>query len=258
MSDLVKKEAGALAVFGAGTGINPKEIIIPIVQIRQAMFRRDQVKSFVPGDMFKNPGYEPIAKLGEAVEIVPLAIKKQYRILDVTKASEPKGVGYEDWVPDMPWQWEDGGVKYRRDQTYSVFAMFREDLTRQAEMMERLAKGEIIDPDDFALPFRLALSRAAFPEGKKLASYFEIVKAANQTPAAIVWNLKTVEKKNDMGTWYIFELSKAVKDRKFVPRDLIPAADGWVKVLQSNDVKLAEADDDIETIDVPNQSEERF
>lgn len=251
MSELVAKEdQTALANPITSGGINARDIIIPIVLVRQPTFKREHMRAFQPGDILKMPGAIPVAKYKETVEIVPLALRKQYRVLDVTKASEPKCIRYEDWKEGLEWEWTDGGQSFRRDQCFSVFIMFREDLERQAELMKALERGEIVDPDDFALPVRLVLSRAAFQYGKVLASYFELCKAANnQSPAAFTWLLRAEEKTNEHGTWYIMALDKAQKDRKLTPKHLLSSANFWVETLKSKDVKLAE-EDEAEVIDV--------
>lgn len=253
MSDLVKKETTALANPIQAVGLDPREIQIPLVLVRQPTFKKDHMRPFQPGDILKMPGAVPVCKYKDTVDIVPLAIKKQYRVLDVTKASEPKQVRYEDWRADAEWQFIEDGKNMRRDQCYSVFFMFREDLERQMGMLSALEKGEIVDPDDFALPCRAVFARAAFQHGKTLSAHFELSKAANnQSPAAITWCLRSEEKTNEHGTWYIFAVDKAPRERKMTPKELLPAANFWVSQLQGN-VKLVEED---EVIDIPAARDE--
>lgn len=228
-------------------GVEMKDIILPIVMVRQNTYRKEHMKAFKPGDILAMPGGRPICKSGEGVEIVPLSITKQYRVLDITNPSDPKQLRYEPWSANKDWEFTDeNGRKCRRDQCFAVFFIFREHLERQAELMDRAAKGEIVDPDDFALPVRITLTRAAFSgAGKVLNTHFELSRTLRQSPAAMTWVLKSKEMTNEKGNWYIFDAEKATKERKFTPKNLLAAADFWVKTLEAGNVKVAEEEPDV-------------
>lgn len=257
MKEIAKTETTALANPIQSAGINPQDIVIPMVLIRQPTFKKDHMREFQPGDILKMPGSTPIVKFKDSIEYVPLAIKKQYRLVDITKASEPRGLGYEDWTAGAEWEFERDGRRIRRDQCYSAFIMFRDQLERQALAMEAIAKGEIIDPEDIALPTRIVFSRAAFQAGKVLNTFFELSRVARQTPAAVTWLLKAKEMKNDDGTWYIFDTDKAGPARKMTPKELLPAANMWVDLLMSSSVKTADVEEEIVEAAAPIPAEEQ-
>lgn len=260
MSKVVKKEAAELpAIFtgGNGPGLNPQDIILPAVAIRQNSYKKPYMKQFKPGDALLRPYDTLLGHEGEGVPFVPVSIEKQYRVCAIN-GGEVRTVRYEDASVQKPYEFEEMGVPHRRDLCFIAHVLFRDGLDAQVKMFERLKEGKIVDPDDFVLPARIVFTRSSRNAGKVLNTHFEMCKAIGQSPATISFELKTMEQTNDKGNWYAFEVAKIKTGDKYTPENLLPICNFWVSTMVANKFNAHEEDDGEEAPVVNVQSEERF
>ena len=244
---------------GAGAILNPEDIILPIVVLRQNSFKKPYMKAFNAGDAILRPNDELLASEGQPVDFVPISIEKLYRVSAIN-GGEVRTVRYESAVTPKEYEFEELGVTHRRDLCFVVHALFRNDLADQLEMFENLAKGKIVDPDDFVLPARIVFTRSSRNAGKVLNTHFEMCKAIGQSPATISFQLKTEEVSNDKGNWYTFDVQKIKTKEKYTPENLLPICNFWVKTMASNSFAAHEDEDAAEGVvdAVAVSNEERF
>lgn len=230
-------------MFHGKQGINFNDIILPVVTIRQNQYRKEEMKKFKAGDVVLKPSLEVIGNEEKGAHFVLVGIEKAYRICDMTDG-EAKTKAYESAEVEKPFQYEDQGRLYRRDRCFVAHILLRENLASQAKMFERLAKGELVDPDDFSIPSRVVFARSSLQAGKVLNTHAELSRVMNnQSPAFITFQLKSIEQSNDRGRWFSFDVSKAPKDVKYTPKELLPACEFWVQTLAKAKFKAADEDE---------------
>lgn len=247
----VSNQANLPEMFHGKQPIDFRDIILPVVGIRQNQFRKEEMKKLKPGDVVLKPQNAVIATEEKGAHFVLVGIEKAYRLCDMTEG-EAKTRGYESAEVEKPFQFEQDGRLMRRDRCFIAHVLFREGLDSQAKMFERLNKGEMVDPEDFILPTRIVFARAGLHAGKILNTHAELSKALNnQSPAFITFSLKSAEKSNDRGHWYVFDVAKADKAVKYTPKELLPACDFWVQTLAKSKFKAHEDEDDVAPDMVP-------
>lgn len=252
---IVKTEAAVVPFAAPAANFNHQDIILPGISLRQNSYRKESLKKYKPGDIFKRPDDEKIADETKGVAFIPVGIAKSYRICDMSKG-EAKTVRYESATTDLPYDFVEDGKPMRRDKCFVVHVLFREEMNVQAAMSERVAKGETVDPSDFVLPCRIVFTRSALQAGKVLNTHFEMSKAVRQSPAAMTFILKSVEQKNDKGTWFSYDVQKADKDTKYTPKTAVEVANFWVGSLEKSQYRAHE--EETEEVIVTPIGEETF
>lgn len=238
----------ALAIFGdAEKKLNSADIALPHIGIRQNQFEKDYMKKFTPGDIILRPANLLLANEGKPVYVVPISIRQIDKIMDVSQ-KKPRFIRYVPYDASADWSYSEKGIQFRRDHCFIAYFLLRENLDNQAKMMERLSKGEMVDPDDVALPCQLVFSRSAYNAGKLLNTHFELSAGplGGQTPAFITFELKSVQAKNKDGdSWFTFDIAKADKAVKYTPTDVLPVCNFWVKAMSEQQYKVQDLDEDI-------------
>lgn len=231
-------------------GIDPRDILLPILSIRQPTFKNEDLKKFTPGDVILRPANVKIATEEKAMAFVLLGMDKKSMVVEVSNPSQPKFVRYENFVRDLEWDFTEGGKPMKRYETFIAHILQRENLEKQAGIAKALAAGKYVDPDDIALPIRVTFNKnkAQMQAGKILYTHYEMCKSLNnQSPAGITFMLKTTYQKNDNGSWYAYDVAKADAKIKMTPDDLVAACDFWVKALAMAQFKAHEDTEDTVT-----------
>lgn len=230
---LAKREVtGALAATSSGT-INAENFLFPTLSIRQNSVRKQELKAYKPGDLVVSPTYKKVGDTENAVNIVPLQVDAFYKVTAPDlNGNKDKLVRFEKYVAGAPEHFQENSQVYKREQVYIGHVLFLDQLKKMVKMKEAVAKGEIVDTADFALPTRIIFSRRSKQAARILLSHFETSKIFNQTPAAFVFSLKTTETSNDKGSWFLLEAAKLVDPKeKFTPKDALDTCNQWVKIL---------------------------
>jgi len=235
---VTKKEETSVAVVNVtetleGAGLNTQDMILPALVVRQNSYKKDTMKTLIPGQVALFPQGEVVADEKKKMAFIPVSMEKLYRICDVTE-KQPRTVGWEPWTTDLEWTFERDGKQYRRDKSYVAHVLSREGLDAQSKMLQRAQAGEFVDPSDFSLPIRVIFTRGSLNAGKVLSTHFEMSKAIKQTPAAIMFELWTKEQKNDAGTFFVYECAKVTNsDLKYTPKEVLPIAQFWATTMQN-------------------------
>ena len=250
-TEIATTAPNGLATTGMfGGNLDSRDIMLPIIALRQNSYKQDYMEDFNPGDLIKRPDNVLLAKKGEDVLFVPISIEKIWRIVDVTSASDIRTIGSEPFAQanrDAVLEWETSECKYRRDACWNVHILLLEDLKAQASMMKDLKEGKPVDPDDFTLPARLSFYRSGFQGGKLLNTHFEMCRALNnQSPATKVFALRSTPKKNDMGNWFVLDVAKVTDAKlKKTPAAMLDAANFWVQNLSKRKVEAFSEEADL-------------
>lgn len=259
--ELTTKTTTELTTATTMTGIDPRDILLPILSIRQSTFKNEDLKKFTPGDIILRPANTKLGTEEKAFPFVLLGMDKKSLVMDVTIPTTPKFVRWENFQHNQPWDFTEEGKPYKRYESYIAHILPRESLDKQAAVAKAIAKGEYVDPDDVALPIRVTFNKnkAMMQAGKILFTHYEMCKSLNnQSPAGITFMMKTVFQKNDKGNWYAFDIAKADQKIKMTPPELVKACDFWVKALATAAFKSHEDTEDFTPEAPPVTVEENF
>lgn len=252
----------ALFTGGASEGLDSRDLVLPTLAVRQNSYKQDYMKKYQAGDIVLRPQDTKVGGEGKPVLVVPISIEKAYRVNVITGNNEAKTIRFESATVDKDLEWEENGQHYRRDRSFIVHVLLREQLTNQTKMLERLQKGEAVDPDDLVMPVRIVLSRGSLNAGKVLNTHFEMSKALNnQSPALMTFELVTAERKNDKGIWFVFEAKKPTNDTKYTPKEALPVANFWTGLLAKSQLSAYTDEEDTvptTTAEVVDESKARF
>lgn len=247
---------------------NSRDIILPVIKVRQNSVKNDAMKPFKPGDIVIGGGtdYKQIAGENKTANFVPLSIEKGFIISDVTK-NEARVVRYEPYsaAKEVERNFTEGTGRdekhLRRDSCFIAYVLFCEGLEKQAAMLKRMEKNETVDPGDIALPARIVFKRTGLQAGKVLNTHFLNSASVRQSPAKITFGLKSIEKKNDRGAWFDSEIVKIDTDAKYTPAALLPVCEYWVQSMAKSQFKVVDdtEDDVVDTVSAPiDESKSRF
>lgn len=234
----------------ASVGLSIQDMLLPALAIRQNSYVKDRMKPFRPGEIVEFPSGKMLGGEGVKLTFIPVAIEKLYRVCDLSE-KQARTVGWEPWTTDLAWEFERDGRPMRRDKSYVAHILLREGLDAQSAMLERAAKGEFVDPSDFALPVRVIFTRGSLNAGKVLSTHFEMSKLVRQTPAAMMFNLFTKEVKNDKGTFFVYECEKVSDPKlKYTEKSVLPIANHWAATLENSAAKFRSDETALEEVTV--------
>lgn len=260
MSELIvsgTKSVEPFAGFGGDPSFDISKVILPILTIRQNTYKNDIVKKFRAGEVILRPDMRVIADETKVFQVIPLSFTEVTKVLEVVSASETKLVKTEPVDTSKPFSWEEGKRFFRRDICNVVYFLPVDAARSQAKAMTSGA----LDPDDFVLPIRVTFTRGSLHSGKVIGSHFETCKLFNAPSYGKVYDLRSESRSNDKGNWFVFNVTPALeKDRNMkTPKDILPLAAFWSKVLANsqNNIKVA-PEDDAEIVDVGSEVPSNF
>lgn len=234
--EIVKQETNLPAELDGAwgsEGISKEDILIPKILLMQAMSQLVTEKEIAePGDIIVSTTEEVVGGKENPLIFVPLMSFKTWTI------SELVGAKYEfrDTIPMTPknaadpLEFEENGVKYRRDKGLNFYVLLKKDL-------EAAAKGE-----GAVMPALLAFRRTSFTAGKKLASGIQMSSMMKKSAASSAYALSSTKRKTDDHTYYVYDVAPS-KDSK-VSIEELAVAKQWYDTLMSSQVKVDDSSDE--------------
>lgn len=240
---VVKKETAAMTISDMGgswgsEGVDNADILIPRILLMQPISERVGEGTSQAGDLIKSTNDETLAAKGKSVEVIPIKTFKTWRIMKMINgkyefsAIEPFTVANSN----AALEWIDGITQYRRDRSINFYVLLPSEIAREVKAFEKIASGELPDPDDCLIPCLLSFTRTSSPAGKDLATHFKKAEHFGIPPAVTTFNLSSEFVKNDKGNFYVFKIEKS---RKTTMEELASAKKWW-ETLQSANVKVHE------------------
>jgi len=130
----------------------------------------------------------------------------------------------------LPTEWEENGVKWRRDRTINLFCLLEKDLQ-----------------EDFPMPYVIAFKRTSFTAGRFISTHFSKCDMARQMgkvipPFATTFKICGEKKSNEQNTWYAFSFGE---DTVKTSEQGMALASQWEKTLRSKAVTIDDSDENV-------------
>lgn len=239
-----KKKVEALAIptelQGAwGTeNADSKDILVPRVHLAQSMSDVAQSGTVRPGQFYRSTNGEVIGDASKPLEVFILSSFKTWTV------EKKKGEKYE-WhqtVPynpqdaNLPWDFEENGEKFRRNETANFYVLLAEDLKKTQSAREAFEKGEIPDEVGELLPAVLSFRRTSYVCAKAITNYMLHMKTFKQPACTYVLEFRSEMKDNDLGKFFVPQMKKG---RKATVEE-IKTCHEWYQMLAQTTVKIDE------------------
>lgn len=174
------------------------DMLIPRILLMQGVSELVGQRKADQGDIIDSVSHEVLAGPDKVVDIIP--IKQLDKVWSIEKYNGKKWVfeRQDPWDESLKEQreFEEKGVKYRRNQRLSFYVL----LARDADTMH--------------LPYMISFQRTGYQGGRILASFFKEALLAfkmgdkNAIPMAQVFELGCHVETGDSGTYYVLDVKK--------------------------------------------------
>lgn len=202
--------------------IDSADIMIPKILLMQGLSEAVNDGKAAQGDMIDSLETKKLGDRNSPVEIIPICTNKTW----IVSRKEKKASKFE-YVETIPMTAEnsklameeeekDGSV-IRRDRSLNFYVLLASDVE--------------------GLPYVVSFRRTSYTAGKKLITHFQKMQMLRQPPAAKTLMLSCVQDKNDMGTYFKFDVSTG---RVSKPEE-VATAKQWYETIQGG-VKVDESD----------------
>lgn len=261
--ELTKIEGGAVALGGVPEQhVLTSDMVLPRVLLQQGLSKLVADRKAVQGDLIRTLGGGEIEKIGspdQAIDFIPLKVVTEWREQELVgkkyefRRTLPRTPANED----LPWEFEEGGGKWQRLKSMTLYALLVNDVTAaKAEMAKLAESGELPDLNKTLLPvainFRSSAGRGAI---SALTNFYVRLKDAQSQSKVPIYpygyqlTLSCKQVTNTKGTFYVFEAGNI----KSIKGDLLTEAARWyatvnnaasIKVAEDIDADDVELDDD--------------
>lgn len=245
MGALTKKEAQAVStevVHQAGQEeILASDILIPKLLLMQGLSELVNARKAAQGDMVKSTTGEIVGGPDKPAEFIPLTFFNQW-ILQEKVGNKYEFRGVEPMTAanaDLPWDFQQDGTQWKRVKSINVYALLPGDIAREREAKKLAQKtGEMPDPNTALMPVLVSFRSTSYKAGQAIVTHFARAKKYNLPGYVSTMKLKCRQDKNDLGTFYVFDVeqgSKASKEDQEV-------ASEWYKLLATSKVRVDDSD----------------
>lgn len=257
--EIAKKESTALATpmqnqSWGSENIDASDVVIPKLLLMQGQSEYVAEGKAKLGDIVRSTTGEVLGDSKKGVEIIPIMSFKTWTILEkIGGKFEFRSV--EPITADNvnePLEWSVGNSVWRRDRCLNFYVLLPSDIKREAAALEKLKKtGAFPDPKDALLPCVLSFRRTSYTAGKALSTHFLQAASFNRPPAVSIFSLSSKMEKNDLGTFYIFEIANAGMTAE---ADLV-VCKKWYETITQTKVRVD--DSDLAKPDIVKPAEDR-
>lgn len=203
----------------------------------------DEDPDLKPGMIIDTVSKKPVGHPTEGLMFIPLKHTKDWVIMKHDPETDQyKWHGFEDYTPDnanLPWNWEEGTEKFRRDERISFFCLLPDQLDGGSALDD---DGEW-NPESVVLPVRICFKRTSFAAGKVLLTWFARVEEGREKGYDVpyyhsVFNLKPRLEKNKANQSYqVFEVERVCK----TPAEQKEACASWTKRMSEQQIEIDES-----------------
>ncbi len=244
--EVVKKEefavgpAANLAEWGDHS-VSLKDFVIPKIRAMQPMSEMVTQGDAKIGDFRVTGSPKHYGSIDQGLEFIPFKLEKVWHIFKSVnndmKFSHVEPVTVEN--ENLPWEYDVGGVKHRRDYTMNFYVLLAEDLKA----------GEA------TLPHVLSFKRTSIKAGKQLYTQMYIQnRTVGLPPAAFVMKLGGKKVTNNKGTF----ISLTVSPVRKASSDELNSALQWFKTFGNATVVVDNSDLAEETVSASTFDNDEF
>lgn len=256
--DLAKREVeGAIAMKTApvwGTeNLDAADILIPRIQLAQAMSVAAQEGEVKPGEIYRSTNTEVLASVGKRLSFIILNTGKSWRVSEEGRTGQWEYRRREAYTADNaknPWEYEDksssgkGTSSWKRDIELNAYVLLINDVAKELK-----AKS----PDDVLFPCLITFSRTSFRSaGKQLMTH--IAKAAHlgKPPASWVFNIGSKQEESGSNKYFVFDISP--KTERESTKEELALAKHWYEIVKTSAAVKVDQNEDVEVIPVRDDS----
>lgn len=245
MGAMTKKEASAVStqvVHQAGNEeILASDILIPKLLLMQGLSDMVNSRLAAQGDLVKSTTKEIVGSPDKPVEFIPLTFFNQW-ILQEKVGSKYEFRGVEPMTAanaDLPWDFTQDGTQWKRVKSINVYALLPGDIVKERDAKKLAQKtGEMPDPNTALMPVLISFRSTSYKAGQAVVTHFARAKKYQLPGYVSTMKLKCRQDKNDMGTFYVFDVEQGGKAS---PDDQEVASE-WYKLLATSKVRVDDSD----------------
>ena len=230
-----------------GRGVESKNILISTLFLLQKTSPMiDEDPDLKPGMIIDTVSKKAVGHPTEGLMFIPLSYTTDWVIMKYdAETDQYKWHGFEEYTPDnanLPWNWEEGQDKFRRDERLSFFCLLPDQIENEIKDTEE----DDWDPDSVVLPVRICFKRTSFAAGKVLLTWFAKIEEGRRRGHKVpyyhsIFNIKPKLEKNKANQSYqVFEVEKITK----TPDAQKAVCESWTKQMAEREIKI---DESIET-----------
>ena len=252
MNEVAKQETNVPATSAPppATTVLKSDVVLPKLLLMQGLSDFVSERKAQQGDMVRSSTAEKLGDDKNPVEFIPLTFQNLWLVSEDQKNNgkyefrryEPRTAANEN----DPWDYVEGGTKWRRTKIMSLFALLPQDIEAQIAMMKEFQEtGELPDVDKVLLPVVIQFKNTSFKAGKEVATLFAKAESLSRqlgktVPAfGTTMRLSCVADKNDKGAFFVFKVESVGKTKA----EYREAAAGWYSTLASGaNIKVDESD----------------
>lgn len=229
MNDLVPVQPQPLQGLNLGGDIDATDILIPRMLLMQGLSDAVAEGNAQMGDIVNSVTMEKLGDRSSAISVIPLKLYKTW--------NEYKKVGNKpEFIRSLPFKGNENlpmtssmpdGTVVTRDKVINVYFLLVKDIVG----------GE-------AFPYVVGFKRTSMMAGKKVATHFAKSAMMRRVPHGSSLSLFATLKKNDLGTFYIWDLAYEGKATEAQTK----VAEEWIQILEATAPKV---DDGEKPMNVP-------
>lgn len=228
--EVVKKETTAIAsveefdFIAQDFKIDSSDILIPKILLMQptSVFVADEVASL--GEFRNSVTKEKIGSINDPFSFIPFHFTKQWDIMDDDGSYIRKEV-FNPGDENLPWEFEEGGVKLKRIKRLDFFGF----------IPKKLEEGHTI-------PMILSFRSTGYREGTKILTQFQLNISKRKLPWSDVWSIKGEKRKNESNQTYCVPMIDMVGDASVDQQKICM---DWYKNIKMNASKIVVDDSDV-------------
>lgn len=227
-NEVVAVAPGALVEVGEGSwgaeGVDNTDILIPKLLLMQGLSVLVNEGKAAVGDIVNSVTEKVLGGKGKGVDIVPFFSTKSWVYMEkrndkyvfvrteaYTAANADRAI--EGVTPE--------GLAYRYDRALNFYALLAEEATRAD-----------------ALPILLSFRRTSYMAGKKIATFFKQCEMLKLPPASKVLTLTSATEKNDLGTFFVFDVASG----RVTTKEEVAGAYRWYAAIKKGMHKVDNSD----------------
>lgn len=210
-----------------GEGITSSDILIGKILLMQGLSDLVSEEKAQTGDLVDSVTNVKLGDKKTPLEIVPISMFKTWVIS--RKAPGSSKFEYEETqaenAENKDWQLDDvtlgDGTVERRDRVINFYVLLRKEIE----------SGE-------AMPRVVSFRRTSYKAGKKVATHMAKMNMLRENPAARSLMLTCKTEKNDLGTYYVFDIEPGTKTD---PAEQVVARE-WFNTIKKGQTRVDESD----------------
>lgn len=205
-------------------GIESKDLMIPKLLLMQGLSQLVSSGDASTGDIINSLTKQVLGTKAKGVEVIPIMAQKSWVYYE-KKGDKFNYVRVEEYTAansDRPMEGKTPeGVDYRYDRSFDMYGLIASEAKSAS-----------------TLPFMVSFRRTSYTTGRKIVTFFKQCEMAKRPPASKTIILTAQIKKNDLGTFFAYDMAEGRPTDKF---ELAKAYE-WYKLIKRGSHHVDDSD----------------